>query len=191
VGSIEGQTFSKDIVYDSMDKQAAFELLSNYDNSTPMFSLAGYEGWARLCDLHDGDSLKLTFPFNDGKVHRVIGRVLSVNSPEMISKDPVVKAWAFKARNRLLSLIAPEPFEVNGTYSKKDIIKKLHEDVSLLWIKAHKQDKYGRILLDIYFSPEDTKTIQSILIEEGYCKPYDGGTKQQWVPDDCKLRIVT
>lgn len=44
MGSIEGQTFSKNIVYDSMDKQAAFELLSNYDNSTPMFSLAGYEG---------------------------------------------------------------------------------------------------------------------------------------------------
>lgn len=173
--------------YTNMTSRAtAIELLSKYDNKTPMFTMAGIETYARLTDAHDLDTCKVVIPFADGSVHRVILRLMGVDSPEMTSKDPTVKDWAVKARNRMLSLVAPGVFEVDGNYSKKEIIRLLQENVALVYIKVQEFDKFGRCLADLYYSPEDLETIQSICIREGYCKPYFGKTKNQWTADDCK-----
>lgn len=84
-------------------------------------------------------------------------------------------------------MLAPDAsFEIDGTYTKKDIIKKLNDNVCIVWLKIQEFDKFGRILGDIYRSKDDTETIQSILIAENYCKPYAGQTKSQWVPDECR-----
>jgi hypothetical protein len=88
----------------------------------------------------------------------------------------------------MLSLIAPGVFEVDGKYSKKDIIKLLKENVCVIWLDTLAFEKFGRLMADLYLSPMDTKTIQSVLIDEGYCKIYGGGTKKQWVPADCVLK---
>lgn len=87
----------------------------------------------------------------------------------------------------MLSLVAPGVFEVGGTYTKKDIERLLKENVAIVWIHALEFDKYGRLLANLYYNPDDTETIQSKCIWEGYCKLYDGGTKQQWVAEDCRL----
>lgn len=171
-----------------MDKQVAHDLLAQHDISTKMFSLAGLECYARLVAAHDCDTAKMVLAFRDGAIHQIIVRVMGIDAAEMTSKDPVVKAWAVRARNRLLSLLAPGVFTVDGTYSKKDIVRLLSENVALVWLKVGEQDKYGRVLSDLYYSPEDKETIQSILIKEGYAKPYFGATKSQWVADDCVLK---
>lgn len=170
-----------------MNKEQATEILSKYDSSTPLFSLAGMETWCRLVELYDGDTCKVVFQFSNNDVHKIILRINGIDTPEMKSKDPTVQKWAVRARNRMLSLLAPDIFNVDGDYSKKDIIRLLKENVCMLWVKTLAFDRYGRLLADLYYSPADTKTIQSILIDENYCKSYSGKTKQQWVAEDCKL----
>ncbi|GAQ90632.1 hypothetical protein KFL_006650060 [Klebsormidium nitens] len=118
-------------------------------------------------------------------VHKIIVRLLGIDAPEMNAKDPVVKAWAIKARNRMLALVAPGVFEIDGKYARKDINKLFRENVALIWMDAKGWDKYGRCLGDIYLSPDDTKSLQTICIEEGYAEVYGGGTKKHWVPEDC------
>lgn len=174
------------MVQTTMNKDEATELLSKYDNSTKLFSLAGLKTYARVVSLHDQDTFQVVFPFTKEDVHKIIVRVLGVDSPEMNSKDPVVKEWAVKARNRMLSLLAPGVFEVDGSYTRKDIIRLLKENVAIIWLDVQEYDKYGRTLANIYYSPEDTETIQSKCIKEGFSKPYFGKTKQQWVAEDCK-----
>lgn len=169
-----------------MDKEGATLLLANYGSSTKLFSLCGLETWCRVVDLYDADTCHVVFPFNGKDVHKIKVRVMGVDSPEMHDKDTTVKAWATKARNRMLSLLAPGVFEVDGSYTKKDIVRLLDENITIVWMRAYEYEKYGRLLADFYRSPGDTETIQSRCVEEGYCKPYGGKTKSQWVPDDCR-----
>lgn len=74
-----------------MNKDEANDLLSKYDNSTKLFSLAGLKTWARLTQMYDADTMQVVFPFDKGDVHKIIIRVMGIDSPEMNSKDPVVK----------------------------------------------------------------------------------------------------
>jgi hypothetical protein len=170
-----------------MDKEGAIRMLSSYGDETPLFSLAGTMVWCRLCACHDADTMQVTFEIG-GAVHKFIVRVMQVDGLEMTSKDPIVKAWAVKARNRMLSLLAPKVFDLNGTYTKKDITQKLRANVVVLWIDALHYDKYGRLMANLHLSPDDPITDQSILVDEGYCKYYDGGTKSRWTSEDCVLR---
>ena len=174
-----------------MNKEEATKLLSQYDNTTKLFSLAGIKTWCRCVEMYDADTLKVVFPFNNDDVHKIIVRVNGIDSPEMKSKDKTVQEWAVKARNRMLSLIAPGVFEVDGSYTKKDIIRLLKENVSVIWLHALDFDRYGRLLGDLYLTPDDKETIQSTCIKENYCKPYFGKTKSQWVPEDCKCAVST
>jgi endonuclease YncB( thermonuclease family) len=174
-----------------MDEEAARQLLSKYDNSTKLFSLAGTRCWCRLVELHDADTCHIVFSFQNQDVHKIIVRLLGVDSPEMGSADPVVKAWAVRARNRMLSVAAPGVFEVDGSYTKKDINGLLRENVTMLWLNAEGYDKFGRLLGHLHLSPTDPKTIQSVLIDEGFCKNYNGGKKQPWVPANCVLGTQT
>jgi endonuclease YncB( thermonuclease family) len=169
-----------------MDKEPATKLLSQYDNTTKLFSLAGLRTWCRPVEMYDADTLMVVFPFNKDDVHKIIVRVNGVDSPEMRSKDTTVQAWAVKARNRMLSLIAPGVFEVDGSYTKKDIVRLLKENMSIIWLHALDFDKFGRLLGDLYQTADDKETIQSTCIQEGYCKAYFGKTKSQWVSEDCK-----
>lgn len=170
-----------------MNKQEAIDLLSKYDNSTKLFSHAGLKTYARAVEMYDADTLKVVFPFQKNDVHKIIVRVNGVDSPELRSKNKDVQEWAVKARNRMLSMIAPGVFKVDGTYSKKDIIRLLKDNVAVIWLHALEYDKFGRLLGDLFTSPDDKETIQSICVKEGYCKNYFGKTKTQWVPEDCKL----
>jgi endonuclease YncB( thermonuclease family) len=170
----------------SMNKEEAINLLSQHDNSTKLFSLAGLKTWCRVVQIYDLDTIQVVFPFTKDDVHKIVVRVNGVDSPEMTSKDKTVQAWAVKARNRMLSLIVPGVFEVDGSYTKKDIVRLLKENVSIIWLHALDFDKFGRLLGDLYQTPDDKETIQSTCIQEGYCKAYFGKTKSQWVPEDCK-----
>ena len=42
-------------------------------------------------------------------------------------------------------------------------------------VKCNEFDKYGRLLVELL--NDDNKTINQMLIDEGYAKAYDGGTK--------------
>ena len=49
----------------------------------------------------------------------------------------------------------------------------------LIKIECLEFDKYGRLLINIWNMVDD-KSINTIMIEEGHGKPYEGGTKDKW-----------
>lgn len=153
----------------------------------PQFSFDGINTWALVVDLHDLDTLQCVFCFS-GVHHRFSIRVNGVDSPEMIDKNPVVKDWAVKARNRMLSLISPGSFHVTGQYTRKDIKYILSRVTPVVFLNLYEFDKYGRILADVRSEP-DSPVLTECLLHEGYCKPYGicgNLTKSSWLPADCK-----
>jgi micrococcal nuclease len=79
-----------------------------------------------------------------------------VDTPESISKDPLERQLATDAKNFLISWL---------------------KDKKNLKIKTIKDDKYGRILGDIY--SDAGECINDLLLADGYAWSYDGGTKNK------------
>jgi endonuclease YncB( thermonuclease family) len=71
------------------------------------------------------------------------------------------KELACLAKNRLIQLLEKHP-------------------TKLIKVECFEFDKYGRILVNIW-NMVDTKSINDIMIEEGYGKLYYGGTKEKWI----------
>jgi endonuclease YncB( thermonuclease family) len=142
---------------------------------SPEFSFNGTKCWARVVSVYDGDSPTIVFPFND-KMLKFSTRVYGIDTSEIKSHDPACKERAVKARNRLVELITKAPFP-SQISTKKDIQKLLAQDVHLVWVECMEFDKYGRVLIKMWGSPQDTKSFADILIEEKVAYPYFGGTK--------------
>ena len=72
------------------------------------------------------------------------------------------KELALIAKNKMIELLEAHPSK-------------------LITIKCLKFDKYGRILITAY-NNVDERSINDIMVEEGYGKKYDGGKKNTtWV----------
>jgi micrococcal nuclease len=122
------------------------------------FSFEGLIVNAKIVDVYDGDTFRAAFYYKD-EIIQMSCRCLEYDAPEMkISKTnpdrEILKQFACKARDRLKDL-------VNSSTS------------GLVKLKFFKNDMYGRPLTEIYIGD---KYINKIMIEEGYGKPYDGGT---------------
>ena len=51
----------------------------------------------------------------------------------------------------------------------------------LVYIKCGEFDKYGRLLGTLFINKEDEKSINQLMIDEGYGYEYDGGTKKKFI----------
>lgn len=69
------------VCMESMDEEAARQVLSKYDNSTKLFSLAGIQCWCWLVENHDADTCQIVFCFQNQDVHKIIVRLSGVDSP--------------------------------------------------------------------------------------------------------------
>lgn len=130
------------------------ELLNfNLDNAKS-FILENYITEALVYKVYDGDTISILFKYRD-EFLKDSCRIYGIDTPEMRSCDKE-KELAYKARDFLSSLI----------------LNKI--------IKVHflNLDKYGRPLIRIYL---DNSDIGFLMIEKGYAKEYNGGTKQSWI----------
>jgi endonuclease YncB( thermonuclease family) len=125
------------------------------------FSFVGKTFYARACNIYDGDTFSIIFLHNN-EVIKYRCRCIDYDSPEMKpslsnpNRDKE-KALAVIAKNRFTELLTK------------------HES-GLIFVECFEFDKYGRILVKAY-NMIDTKSINEIMIEEGYGKIYDGGKK--------------
>ena len=110
----------------------------------------------------DGDTVDVDIDLGFGvwlKDERV--RIMGIDTPESRTSDKVEKVFGTAAKNRLKELLA------NGgkliTTENKD-----GEDM---------KGKFGRILGD--FVAKDGRMVTDILIEEGHCVAYFGGSKEE------------
>ena len=121
-----------------------------------------YEYRAYVIKVVDGDTVDVDIDLGFGvmlKEERV--RIMGIDTPESRTSDKVEKLFGLAAKNRLKELLGKECI-------LKTQINKDGEDM---------KGKFGRILGD--FVAKDGRMVTDILIEEGHCVAYFGGSKEE------------
>jgi len=125
-----------------------------------------YTYYADVLEVYDGDTLTVTIDLGFSLTIRTKVRLMGIDTAEMKSEDESVKKLAIASR---------------------DFIREQALDKKVL-LKSHKPDKYGRALADIWTLDDQwqpaPKTLSELMIEKGFAKSYDGGTKDQFTADD-------
>lgn len=121
-----------------------------------------YEYRVKVNRVVDGDTVDVDIELGFGVVlsdERV--RIMGIDTPESRTRDLTEKAFGLAAKKRLQELLGD--VAVLRTQIAKD-----GEDM---------KGKFGRVLGD--FVAEDGRMITEIMIEEGHCVPYFGGSKEE------------
>jgi micrococcal nuclease len=114
----------------------------------------------KVLKVVDGDTIDVDIDlgFNVSYTQRV--RLAGIDTPESRTKDLKEKALGLES---------------------KDYLSKQLKDALTVVIKTEKPDsteKYGRILGWLYIN-ESTKSLNELMIEQGYAWTYNGETKQK------------
>lgn len=121
-----------------------------------------YEYRAKINRIVDGDTVDVDIELGFDIVltgQRV--RIMGIDTPESRTSDETEKVFGLAAKNRLKELLGP-------TAVLKTQIEKDGDDA---------KGKFGRILGD--FVASDGRMVTEVMIEEGHCVPYFGGSKEE------------
>ena len=112
-----------------------------------------YTYTAEVAKIVDGDSVWLVVDVGYRMTYKDNFRLIRINTPELRTKDPEVKAKAYAAKARLAELIP------------------VGADVL---IRTAKSGKYGRWLAEIYVDDGygELVNINDIMVEEGHAIPF-------------------
>ena len=141
-----------------------------FPGSAPEFSLRGKHA-ARIIGVHDGDTVKCIIKLIDDFYTFNI-RVYGIDTPEMTSKDPALKARAVKARDRLIQLLTGRS-DIPQFKTKTNVDSFFQLNYTVVDLECMEMDKYGRVLASIG-SCADT------LVAEGLANRYFGKTKEEF-----------
>jgi micrococcal nuclease len=132
-----------------------FELASTKTNK---FTLKGYKTYAKCVYVYDGDTVHMVFKQpHSNECFKWIIRINGIDTPEIKSKNHNEKNAAIIARDYLRSLILDK----------------------IIIVECGDFDKYGRLLGELYLEGNNIP-LSKQMIEKGYAKTYDGGTKDGW-----------
>ena len=121
-----------------------------------------YEYRAKVLGIVDGDTVDVDIDLGFGvwlKNERV--RIMGIDTPESRTSDKTEKIFGLAAKARLKELLGKQTI-------LKTQVGKGGEDM---------KGKFGRILGD--FIGTDGKLVTEVMIEEGHCVPYFGGSKEE------------
>ena len=121
-----------------------------------------YEYKCKVLRVVDGDTVDVDIDLGFGIVlsdERV--RIMGIDTPESRTRDKVEKLFGKASKHRLESLLGKVAI-------LKTQINKDGEDM---------KGKFGRVLGD--FVTEDGRMATEVMIDEGHCVPYFGGSKEE------------
>jgi len=121
-----------------------------------------YEYRAKVVKVVDGDTVDVDIDLGFGvwlKDERV--RIMGIDTPESRTRDKTEKVFGLAAKARLKELLGKQTI-------LKTQVDKSGEDM---------KGKLGRILGD--FIGTDGRLVTEVMIEEGHCVPYFGGSKEE------------
>ncbi len=137
------------------------EELANCTDDVPFFDFSNETHKIKVTKCYDGDTLYCIFK-HDGRYQQFKIRMYGYNSAEMRQSTKLSdeereanKARAIAAKERLESLVMDK----------------------YVYLRCDEMDKYGRILGTVYVELDDDKSVNDMMVEEGYGEPYFGGTK--------------
>lgn len=137
------------------------EIFKNYGINTPELSLAGKTMYARVVKVYDGDTITVVLPLFDS-FYKYNVRIYGLDTPELRSKNTLLKYCAYRARDRIIELIDGNDLE---------------QIVSLVYIECQEYDKYGRLLCNVYLDETREISITNVLIAEHLGYMYNGEKK--------------
>ncbi len=120
------------------------------------FSFKNYKTLIKIIKVIDGDTVVGIFKFNNN-FYKYNFRITGIDTPEIHSKNENEKKLGLEAKEYVNSLILDK----------------------ILYGEFLDFDKYGRVLLNLYLDEEND--LSTHLINGGYAKKYDGGTKSEWI----------
>ena len=125
--------------------------------TVPSKASAMYEYKASLRRIVDGDTVDLDIDLGFSVHSHQRCRLAHIDTPETNAKDEETRRAGQTAKARL-ALLLHEP------------------EVTIRSMKPFAGDKYGRYLVEIVNS--EGVYVNKQLLDEGYAKPYEGGTKE-------------
>lgn len=114
-----------------------------------------YEYKCKVLSIYDADTMTVEVDLGFFIKHRIKIRLSGIDTPEIRTRNLEEKALAIEARDYVRDLLLD-----------KEVI-----------INTEKTGKYGRYLAIIRYNDIN---INHKLIELGYARVYDGGTRQSW-----------
>ena len=113
-----------------LKKQQIRNLKRCADSSVPDFSLAGLEIWAKVVNVYDGDTFRVSFYMtpNDSKTVKFKVRGNGYNAPELRPSRELKNREeeihrAVCARNRFIQLATDCKIELGEHYTRSDVQK--------------------------------------------------------------------
>lgn len=143
------------------------------------FDLEKIEGSFYVESVYDGDTITILIPIQIHTYNMVDSNSIDLNS----DSNKTNTIYFNKIKLRLLGIDTPEMKPRKDLPNREEHITKAKEAKDFLsnlilgkiiTVKFLQNDKYGRPLANIYI---DSICINSLMIEKGYAKKYDGGTK--------------
>ena len=120
-----------------------------------------YEYRAKVIKVIDGDTVDVDIDLGFGiSLNNERVRIMGIDTPESRTRDKVEKKFGLASKARLKELLGK-------TTVLKTQINKKGEDM---------KGKFGRVLGD--FVTESGKMVTEVMIKEGHCVPYFGGSKE-------------
>jgi endonuclease YncB( thermonuclease family) len=159
--------------------------LSNIKNDDiELYNLNNITTIGKIVDIYDGDTCKIVLLINNS-LQKHNCRLLGIDTPEMkplITKinreDEILNAT--KCRNRLLQLCTSCDCKLDQQMKKIECKHLLDNNNKIINIKCHEFDKYGRLLVELFTNDKFNKSVNQLLVDEGFAKSYGGGTKEEF-----------
>lgn len=161
-----------DATPENQESEMDFLKRINYSD-VDFFHLRGYNNWAKVVKVYDGDTITVVMFLNQMPFKFRV-RLSDIDTAEKKSKDEMEVKWANRAITRINELI---------------------KENKLVYLDCQKWDKYGRLLAQVYESKEKyledqnnqdcQLSINQKLQDEGLAYKYDGGERQKfrdWAP---------
>ena len=171
----------KSLTNNTNQNNQVMDVLKNIKSSDILeFSLNGVKTSGKIVEIYDGDTCKIVL-LNNNVLQKFNCRINGIDTPEM--KPPLNKPNreieiknAYRCRNRLIQLSTTINTDVDSDIKKVS----LDTNIKIVYVECLEFDKYGRLLVNIY-EKEKSLSYNDILINEGFAKKYNGGTKDEFI----------
>lgn len=114
---------------------------------------------AKMVKVVDGDTVDLLVDLGFDVLHRIRVRLYGVDTPESRTKNEVEKAAGLKCKDFTHGWFDANPNVIIQTIKDKN-------------------EKYGRILANVYTDESKSKCLNQELVSGGYAKAYFGDKKE-------------
>jgi endonuclease YncB( thermonuclease family) len=149
--------------------------LADHGYDTPLLNLDGWQGWTRVVDVYDGDTITAVIRFR-GEPVRISVRLLGIDTCEIRSSCTTNKRLAYRARDRLLALVTCTETSAWENKSRRGVRAALDSVCATVYMKCEETDKYGRTLANLS-SGEETPPFAHTLVTENLAYEYHGGRR--------------